>query len=35
MRHRHALVAAPWFWFAVLTMMLILTACPGGGKSGY
>jgi hypothetical protein len=34
MRHRSFLPSTPWFWLALITITLLLAACPGG-KSGY
>jgi hypothetical protein len=35
MRSRRFLLSRPWFWLALIAMMLLLTACPSGGNSGY
>jgi hypothetical protein len=35
MRHHRFLLSKPWFVLALLTITLLLVACPGGGKSGY
>ena len=32
---RNRLLSTPWFWLALLVMTLLMTACPGGGNSGY
>ncbi len=34
MRNHRLLVARPWFLLALLTMTLLLAACPSG-KGGY
>ncbi len=35
MRHPSFLLSRQWFWLALIAMMLLLAACPSGGKSGY
>jgi hypothetical protein len=35
MRNFRFLLSRPWFVLALLTITLLLAACPGGGKSGY
>jgi hypothetical protein len=35
MRNLRFLLSRPWFVLSLLTITLLLAACPGGGKGGY